>query len=102
MLKPRSTSTRELVRLDGLWRFALDTAVGQTPWVGLLDTGREAPVPASYNDLFVDEEIRDHVGWVWYQRTVRIPRGWAGERIFVRVDAATHEGRVYVDDELFA
>ena len=47
MLKPRSTSTRELVRLDGLWRFALDTAVGQTPWVGLLDTGREAPVPAA-------------------------------------------------------
>ncbi len=102
MLKPRSTPTRELVRLDGLWRFALDSAVAPSPWRGLLDTAREAPVPASYNDVFVDESVRDHVGWVWYQRSVRIPRGWTGERVFVRVDAATHEGRVYVDDELVA
>lgn len=100
MLKPRSTPTRELVRLDGLWRFALDSTVGPAPWTGPLDTDREAPVPASYNDVFVDESIRDHVGWVWYQRTVRVPRGWDGERIFVRLDAATHEGRVYVDDQL--
>ena len=55
-------------------------------------------MPASYNDLFADAAIRDHVGWVWYQRTVRVPRGWAGERVFVRLDAATHEGVVYVDD----
>jgi beta-glucuronidase len=102
MLKPRSTATRELVRLDGLWRFALDTAVGETPWTTTLDTSLEAPVPASYNDLFVDAAIRDHVGWVWYQRSVRVPRGWAGERVFVRLDAATHEGRVYVDDRLVA
>ena len=56
-------------------------------------------MPASYNDLFADAAIRDHVGWVWYQRTVRVPRGWAGERVFVRFDAATHEGVVYVDDD---
>ena len=102
MLKPRSTATRELVRLDGLWRFALDTTVGDTPWTATLDTAREAPVPSSYNDLFVDAAIRDHVGWVWYQRQVRVPRGWSGERVFVRLDAATHEGRVYVDDQLVA
>ena len=59
-------------------------------------------MPASYNDLFVDAAVRDHVGWVWYQRAVRVPRGWSGERVFVRVDAATHEGRVYVNDELVA
>jgi beta-glucuronidase len=102
MLKPRSTATRELVRLDGLWRFALDTTVGDTPWTATLDTTREAPVPSSYNDLFVDADIRDHVGWVWYQRQVRVPRGWSGERVFVRLDAATHEGRVYVNDQLVA
>ncbi|MFH8250150.1 beta-glucuronidase [Microbacterium sp. B2969] len=100
MLKPRSTATRELVRLDGLWRFALDTAAGDAPWTATLDTPLEAPVPASYNDLFVDSAIRDHVGWVWYQRRVRVPRGWAGERVLVRVDAATHAGRVYIDDTL--
>ncbi|MGX9885511.1 beta-glucuronidase [Streptomyces sp. NPDC002276] len=98
MLKPRSSATRELVRLDGLWRFATDTAVGPRPWTGPLDTTLEAAVPASYNDLFTDPAIRDHVGQVWYQRQVRVPRGWAGERIVLRLEAATHEGTVYVDD----
>ncbi|WP_326731968.1 beta-glucuronidase [Streptomyces phaeochromogenes] len=110
MLKPRSTATRELVNLDGIWRFAVDRgayrgtdrAAGSEPWTGPLDTSLEAPVPASYNDLFTDSAIRDHVGWVWYQRPVRVPRGWAGERVVLRVDAATHEGKVYVDDVLVA
>lgn len=98
MLKPISTSTREVVRLDGLWRFALDDAATPQPWDSTLQTTLEAPVPASYNDVFADQAIHDHVGWVWYQRVVRIPRGWAGERVVLRVDAATHEGVVYVGD----
>jgi beta-glucuronidase len=97
MLKPLATATREPVRLDGLWRFAVDTAVGGAPWDAVLDTALEAPVPASYNDLFTDEAIRDHVGWVWYQRQVRVPRGWDGSRVLLRLDSATHEGVVYVD-----
>jgi beta-glucuronidase len=98
MLKPQTSPTRELLSLDGLWSFAVDSAVGAAPWSAALATPLEAAVPASYNDLFVDAAIRDHVGWVWYQRTVRVPRGWDGDRIFVRLDAATHEGVVYVDD----
>ncbi|MET9830784.1 beta-glucuronidase [Streptomyces sp. NPDC006385] len=102
MLKPRPTATRELVNLDGLWRFAVGESAGARPWTGPLDTTLEAAVPASYNDLFTDSAIRDHVGWVWYQRSVRVPRGWSGERVLLRLDAATHEGKVYVDDELVA
>jgi beta-glucuronidase len=98
VLKPISTPTRELVRLDGLWRFALDDAATPQPWGSELQTVLEAPVPASYNDVFADQAIHDHVGWVWYQRTVRVPRGWADERVVLRVDAATHEGVVYVGD----
>ncbi|MGX1676012.1 hypothetical protein [Streptomyces sp. NPDC055400] len=92
MLKPRSTATRELVNLDGLWKFATAAGAGDQPWTGPLGTPLEAPVPASYNDLFTDSAIRDHVGWVWYQRTVRVPRGWADERVILRVEAATHQG----------
>lgn len=98
MLKPQTSATRELVNLDGLWRFAVDSPETPRPWAATLDTPLEAAVPSSYNDLFTDPAIRDHVGWVWYQRTVRVPRGWAGERVVVRVDAATHEGVVYVGD----
>ncbi|MEU3617948.1 beta-glucuronidase [Streptomyces sp. NPDC006872] len=102
MLKPRSTATRELVNLDGLWRFATSAATGEQPWTGPLPDRLEAAVPASYNDLFTDSAIRDHVGWVWYQRLVRVPRGWVDERIVLRLDAATHQGKVYVNDVLVA
>lgn len=107
MLKPQATPTRDLVSLDGLWRFALDNqgvhgAGAPAPWEGPLVGSLEAAVPASYNDLFVDPAIRNHVGVVWYQRTIQVPRGWSGERIVLRVDAATHEGAVYVDDRLMA
>lgn len=98
MLKPIPTATREQVTLDGLWLFALDDENTPEPWKDRLDTPLEAPVPASYNDVFADQRIHDHVGWVWYQRVVRVPRGWDGQRIVLRVDAATHEGVVYVDD----
>ncbi|MFF5254507.1 beta-glucuronidase [Streptomyces leeuwenhoekii] len=102
MVKPRCTATRELVRLDGLWRFATSSNAGPQPWSGPLDTPLEAAVPASYNDLFTDSAVRDHVGWVWYQRTARVPRGWAGERVILHFDAVTHEGKVYVDEHLVA
>jgi beta-glucuronidase len=100
MLKPQSTATRELVNLDGIWDFKVDfdDAGNASNWAQSdLDTNLDIAVPSSYNDLFTDVAIREHVGWVWYQRKVRVPRGWAGERINVRVDAATHEGRVFVN-----
>ena len=100
MLKPQASATRELINLDGLWDFKVDfkdEGFAQN-WSGkTLDTDLQAPVPASYNDIFADTKIREHVGWVWYQRTVRVPRGFNGGRIFVRVDSATHEGIVFVN-----
>jgi beta-glucuronidase len=100
MLRPQSTSTRELLNLDGLWDFKVDfngEGFNQNWAAKPLETKLQAPVPASYNDIFTDTAIRNHVGWVFYQRTVRVPRGFAGERTNVRVDSATHEGIVFVN-----
>ncbi|MGK9146092.1 beta-glucuronidase [Plantibacter flavus] len=102
MLKPQATPTRDLINLDGTWRFAVDTHDLVAPWERVLPGRLEAAVPASYNDQFVDPAIRGHVGVVWYQRTVFVPRGWGGERIVLRIDAATHAGSVYVEDRLVA
>ncbi|CAK7235504.1 hypothetical protein SBRCBS47491_009315 [Sporothrix bragantina] len=101
MLKPQATSTRDLVNLDGTWRFALvqSDLDSEAPWSKPLPGTLDAPVPASYNDIFVDPAIHNHVGWVSYQRTVTVPRGWTQDRYFVRVSAATHKGRVYINDK---
>jgi beta-glucuronidase len=105
MLKPQSSATRELVNLDGIWDFKVDTndeGLAQNWASAALDTKLDVAVPSSYNDLFTNTDIREHVGWVFYQRQVRVPRGWAGERINVRVDAATHEGIVFVNGKQVA
>jgi beta-glucuronidase len=101
MLPPRDTATRERKSLDGLWRFALDAdGVGHRNgwWQRPLAGTREIPVPSSYNDLFPEAEVHDHVGDVWYQTTMRVPRGWAGERIVLRFGSATHRAVAWIDE----
>jgi beta-glucuronidase len=101
MLTPRPSSSREYLRLDGLWRFRFDPfaeGAGARWWSGPLPGGREMPVPASYNDLVTDPAERDYVGEVWYQREVWVPGSWAGRRIVLRCDAATHHGTMWAGD----
>jgi beta-glucuronidase len=99
MLAPRDTSTRERKSLNGLWRFALDAAgAGRDEgWGNGLPAGREMPVPASYNDVFPDARLHDHIGDAWYETSVRVPAGWDGERIVLRFDSATHRAVVWVN-----
>ena len=101
MLSPRQSPTRERISLDGLWRFAFDldgTGRAERWWRGPLPGDLEMPVPASFNDVVPTRDARDHVGDVWYQRTVRVPRGWDGNRIVLRFEAATHRATAWVGD----
>jgi beta-glucuronidase len=76
--------------------------VGRTQqwWRGRLPGAAPMPVPSSYNDVAVDPVVHDHVGDVWYQRIVPVPRGWEAGRVLLRFDAATHRCAVYLDDTL--
>ncbi len=56
------------------------------------------PVPASFNDVTADPAVRDHVGDVWYQTTVRVPRGWDGQRVVLHFESATHRATAWVND----
>ncbi|GAB3715182.1 beta-glucuronidase [Nocardiopsis nanhaiensis] len=105
MLRPQDNPSRERKSLNGLWDFVADPdGVGRNQqwWRGDLENTREMPVPASYNDITTDPALRDHIGDVWYQTTARIPRGWAGERIVLRFDSATHRAVVWVGDDQVA
>lgn len=101
MLRPQDTRARERKNLNGLWSFSLDAA-GEgraNHWfAGQLPAAREMPVPASYNDIPADAAVRDHIGEVWYQRTVWIPHGWAGRRVVLHLESATHRATVWVGD----
>jgi beta-glucuronidase len=101
MLRPQDTATRERKPLTGLWRFRLDGAgEGRSAeWFKRpLADAREMAVPASFNDIVADPAVREYFGDVWYQTTVRVPRGWDGQRIVLHFESATHRATVWVND----
>ena len=86
MLYPIMTESRSILDLNGIWDFKLDKGNGFTEkWYesGLKNTIKMA-VPSSYNDLVEVEEIRDHVGFVWYERNFTIHKSLLNERIVLR------------------
>ncbi|MDN5570078.1 MAG: beta-glucuronidase [Propionibacteriaceae bacterium] len=100
MLRPQDTATRERKNLDGLWDFRIDRdGVGRAEnWQDApLPHARPMAVPASFNDLVLDKADRDHFGDLWYATTVRVPRGWDGQRITAYVESATHRATVWVE-----
>jgi beta-glucuronidase len=101
MLRPQDTTTRERKPLTGLWRFRLDGAgEGRSAeWFKRpLADAREMAVPASFNDVTADPAVHEYFGDVWYQTTVRVPRGWDGRRIVLHFESATHRATVWVND----
>lgn len=100
MLRPQENAVRERKRLDGVWRFRVDTE-GQGrargwPSAPVPETVGMA-VPASYNDIYPDEATRLHVGSVWYETDVWVPRGWGGRRVTVSFESVTHRATVWAD-----
>jgi beta-glucuronidase len=102
MLYPIITETRSIIDLNGIWKFKLDKGEGlQEKWYenGLTDTISMA-VPSSFNDIGVNASIRDHVGWVWYEREFSVPAILQSERVVLRFGSATHLAKVFVNGEL--
>ena len=104
MLYPIMTTSRELIDLNGIWNFRLDSGAGfAEEWFARpLQETIPMPVPASYNDLYEGEAFRDHIGWVWYEREIVIPEHFFAQRIVLRFGSVTHAAKVYLDGQLIA
>ncbi|WP_201002288.1 beta-glucuronidase [Paenibacillus glycanilyticus] len=102
MLYPIVTETRSVIDLSGIWNFQLDKGTGfQDEWYkeALSDPIRMS-VPGSFNDAGVTSEIRNHAGWVWYERDFKVPTVLLSQRIVLRFGSATHLAKVYVNGKL--
>ena len=105
MLYPRESETRVIQDLGGLWNFRADPGREgfEKRWQRrALEKPMLMPVPASYNDITQDAALRDHVGWVWYERTFFVPAEWQGRRVTVRFGCATHEAVAWVNGRQIA
>lgn len=108
-------------QLDGLWSFVREPPTGcfeceslgvQQRWfvrdlskfgVGFrtnfsifnfFQNSTRIPVPSAYNDLFAEREVREHVGWVWYQHEYRVPRQSAKSRLVLRFGSVQYRAKV--------
>lgn len=100
MLYPRETESRELKDLCGIWRFKIDKenkGYEQKWYLHPLEDTIPMPVPSSYNDITQDSEICNHIGDVWYERTFLVPLSWKDKRIILRIGAAAHTAKVFIN-----
>lgn len=102
MLYPIITDSRGIHDLSGVWEFKLDDGTGfDEKWYEKpLEESITMPVPSSYNDMKEEMGIRDHYGWVFYQRTFAVPAYWQGQRLVLRFGAVTHIAKVYLNGRL--
>ena len=96
MLYPKESETREVKNLSGVWKFKVDrenTGLEEAWYSKPLEDTIPMPVPSSYNDVTQDISIRDHIGYVWYEREFFVPSSWKDKRIFIRIGSASHLDR---------
>ncbi|XP_004630457.1 beta-glucuronidase isoform X1 [Octodon degus] len=109
MLYPRESPSRERKELAGLWSFRADFSATrrrgfEEQWYQrpLRESGPtlDMPVPSSFNDVGQDGQLRNFVGWVWYEREVVLPDRWTQDlhtRVVLRVGSAHYYAIVWVN-----
>jgi beta-glucuronidase len=99
MLYPIQNDARNRLDLSGIWDFKTDPdAVGERDgWFNGLAESRPIAVPGSWNEQY--EDLFNYLGLAWYVKRAYVPRGWQGQRIFIRVGSANYSGTVYVNGE---
>lgn len=103
VLYPKITNTRSLISLCGIWNFKADfneQGYDEKWFEKGLRNYQPMPVPASYNDITVEKELRDFVGDAWYEKEIIVPNEWKDKNIFVRVGSASHNSKIWVNGTL--
>lgn len=97
MLYPQGNQFREARELSGFWDFRVDPGEkgeGQGWHLGF-DGGRRIAVPCSWNEQFQD--LKNYFGSGWYETRFHLPRGWRGQRVWLRVGSANYWADVWVN-----
>lgn len=105
ILYPRESESREVVSLDGIWKFRTSPTEDQekgfkNKWFSTdLEEWIPMPVPSSYNDVTVNSALRDFIGWAWYQRQFYTPKRWwlDKQRVVLRFGSVHYTAIVWVN-----
>ena len=89
----------EWLNLNGTWRFQFDPDdVGQERgWADELPAPREILVPFPWGSPLSGVPDEAQIGW--YSRTVSVPAGWEGERVFLVIGASDWHTTAWLDGQ---
>lgn len=98
-------NAQQKMRLDGNWRFALDTERKMTPssplnqTIKLPGTTDEAKfgTKSTKSDFGILTREYKYYGLAWYSRTVDVPKEWEGKRMFLKFERVMWQSKLYVD-----
>ena len=105
----RSTPTRELISINGLWRWQpADEETNAVPdekwgyfkvpgsWPGITDYMQKDSQTVHAHPSWKDRSLRSITG-AWYQRKITIPSEWSGRRITISAEYVNSHATVFLD-----
>ena len=96
MLFPKTTKTRDVYNLNGIWKIKRveDNYLPNKP----VEDYMYMAVPASYNDIVTDKAFKNYVGKVVYETDFSIPIR-EGLVYNLRLSAVSHQCDIYINGE---
>jgi beta-glucuronidase len=102
MLYPKTTETRELLSLDGIWQvyYDFDGHSEHSEFARAVPVDcDEVAVPASLNEQTTDRNKYLHMDTVWYFRRFRVPHSWDGKQVQLRFGSVNYRAEVYLNGD---
>ena len=92
------------VNLNGTWTYAFDfgRTGGERGWNEKQSFDNTITVPFCPESKLSGVEHTDFINSIWYQRTINIPAGWGGKKIFLNFGAVDYDANIYIDGKYVA
>jgi beta-mannosidase len=92
---------KQCMPLDGMWRYKLDqNDIGKRQSYYLLtkeiETWREMKIPGNW---YLEEEIGDFFGTIWFARKFEVPENMRGQRLFLNFEGVDYIAEVWLNGE---
>ena len=92
------------VNLNGTWTYAFDfgRTGGERGWNEKQSFDNTITVPFCPESKLSGVEHTDFINSIWYQRTINIPAGGGGKKIFLNFGAVDYDANIYIDGKYVA
>ena len=102
MLNLIQNKYRSKLDISGLWDFKVDKGnIGEAQkWYNGFTPDFTIAVPGSWNEQLEAEGLMNYIGSAWYSRKFFIANNPSNTEIFVRIDSADYQSKIWINGNL--